>query len=97
MALKSVYSTRNYYKRIKTFLAEYRPCAKLQPMPVTWMAWTLNSVFWRLGVVGRERWYFWKLCVWTFLRRPRLLPEAITLSIFDFHYRKVLIDSLKAG
>ena len=41
-----------------------------------------------LGVIGRERFHFWGLLVWTSLRRPTLMPMAVTLSIYGFHFRK---------
>jgi hypothetical protein len=27
--------------------------------------------------------------MWTLVRRPRLLPLAVTFSIYGFHYRKI--------
>ncbi len=42
-----------------------------------------------LGVIGKERFHYWKLFFWTMLRRPRLFPMAITLAIYGFHFRKV--------
>jgi hypothetical protein len=43
----------------------------------------------RLGILGKERFQYWKLLLWTLFRRPRLLPEAITLAIYGYHFRKV--------
>ena len=43
----------------------------------------------RLGIIGRERYQYWKLFFWSLLFRPRLLPMAITFSIYGFHFRKV--------
>ena len=43
----------------------------------------------RLGIVGRERFHYWKLLAWTALRRPRLLPRAVTLAIYGHHFRRV--------
>ncbi|MND02273.1 hypothetical protein D3C83_215920 [compost metagenome] len=42
----------------------------------------------RLGVIGRERFHFWGLLAWTCVRRPRLVPTAVTLSTYGFHFRK---------
>jgi hypothetical protein len=42
----------------------------------------------RLGVIGRERFHFWGLLLWTCFRRPKLVPMAVTLSIYGFHFRK---------
>ena len=43
----------------------------------------------RLGIIGRERYQYWKLFFWSLVRRPRLFPLAITLSIYGFHFRQV--------
>jgi hypothetical protein len=43
----------------------------------------------RLGIIGRERFHYWKLLFWSLFRRPRLLPLAITLSITGHHFRRI--------
>jgi hypothetical protein len=42
-----------------------------------------------LGVIGKERLYFWKLFFWSLIRKPRLFPLAITYAVYGFHFRKV--------
>ena len=44
---------------------------------------------WHLGVRGGERRHYWSLLAWTLVRRPRLLPLAVTLAIHGHHFRKV--------
>ncbi|MBU0456346.1 MAG: DUF4070 domain-containing protein, partial [Gammaproteobacteria bacterium] len=41
-----------------------------------------------LGIIGKERFHYWRLFFWTITRRPRLFPLAITLAIYGFHFRK---------
>ena len=43
----------------------------------------------RLGIMGRERVHYWRLIAWTLVRRPRLLPQAVTLAIYGYHFRLV--------
>ncbi|MGZ3332618.1 MAG: DUF4070 domain-containing protein [Gemmatimonadaceae bacterium] len=43
----------------------------------------------RLGVIGRERFQYWRLLAWTLFVRPRLLPQAVTLAIYGYHFRRV--------
>jgi len=87
--LKTIYSPKHYYARVKKFLEEYRPARprKLH-LPFTHIMAVMKSMI-RLGIVGRERFHYWKLFFWSLFRRPRLLPLAITLSIYGFHFRKV--------
>ena len=44
---------------------------------------------WILGVVGRERFQYWYLLLWTSTHRPRLFPTAVHLAISGYHYRLV--------
>jgi hypothetical protein len=43
----------------------------------------------RLGILGRERFQYWGLLLWTLFRRPRLFPEAVAFTIYGYHFRKV--------
>jgi len=43
----------------------------------------------RLGIIGRERFQYWKLFFWSLFTRPRLFPLALTLSIYGYHFRRV--------
>jgi hypothetical protein len=47
-----------------------------------------------LGVVGKERIYYWKLFLWSLFRHPGLFPMAITYAIYGFHFRKVFERTL---
>ncbi len=82
-----LYAPGPYYRRIRTFLREYQP--RRFSGGVTWRnlgAFAHASV--RLGVIGRERFHFWGLLAWTCFRRPSLVPTAVTLSIYGYHFRK---------
>ena len=83
-----IYSPGPYYRRIRTFLREYRPPAIRRG--VDWrslMAFGLANI--RLGVLGRERFHYWALLLWTFFRRPSAFPLAVTLSIYGHHFRRI--------
>jgi hypothetical protein len=41
----------------------------------------------RLGIVGKERTEYWKLLIWTIVRRPRAFSLAVTLAIYGYHFR----------
>ncbi len=88
--LNSIFSPQNYYKRINTHLVEYKKSAKSPALPISVQLRAVTGAFWKMGLTGKGKRHFWKLLIWTAIRRPKLLPEAITLSIFGFHYRRVL-------
>jgi uncharacterized membrane protein len=41
-----------------------------------------------LGILGRERWQYWKLLTWTYFRRRELFPLAVSLTICGYHFRR---------
>ncbi len=87
--LNTIYSPRHYYKRIRCFLREYRPGEnRLFHFRAGYVAAFLRSVLF-LGIIGRERFHYWKLLTWSLFTRPRLVPLAISLAICGFHFRKV--------
>lgn len=85
----TIYSPKNYYERVKTFLREYRPAAKMKFRFKFLELYALLKSIVSLGILGKERWHYWKLFFWTIFTRPRLFPLAVTLSIYGFHFRKV--------
>jgi hypothetical protein len=92
--VSTIYAPKQYYQRIRNFLMEY--C--VPKGGGTRLSWTNIMAFLkanlRLGLLGRERVQYWKLFFWSLLRRPRLFPLAVTLSIYGFHYRKVFENYL---
>lgn len=89
-----IYAPGPYYRRVRTFLRDYRP----SQIPGNWnwrypMAFVHASI--RLGIFGRERFHYWGLLLWTFFRRPSLVPLAVTLSIYGHHFRRIAIGFLR--
>lgn len=86
--LRTIYSPKHYYKRVRTFLREYRaPAIHSSSLSARHIMAFFRSVV-RLGVVGRERLQYWKLLVWTMFRCPKRFPMAVTFAIHGFHFRK---------
>jgi hypothetical protein len=86
--LEHIYAPRHYYARVRTLLREYRAPRVCRPLTLSDLGALGRSMI-RLGVLGRERVHYWRLLVWTALRKPRLIPMAVTLAISGFHFRKV--------
>ncbi|TFH14924.1 MAG: DUF4070 domain-containing protein [Lentisphaerales bacterium] len=86
--LDGIYSPAAYYQRIRTFLREYKAPLAREKLRFTDIV-TLVRTSYRLGFVGRERFHYWKLMVWTQLRYPQLLSYALTLAIYGYHFRKI--------
>ncbi len=86
--MSQIYSPKLYYRRIKTFLKEYKAPRFEAPLDFQRvMAFFRSGI--RLGVLGKERFEFWKILSWTLVRRPRLFPLSITFAIYGYHFRKI--------
>ncbi len=85
----NVYSTKPYYKRIRRFLLNYR---RHNPRKVSidfsYIKAFIKSVF-IIGILDKGRFEYWKLLIWTLLRRPALIADAITFAVFGYHFRTV--------
>jgi radical SAM superfamily enzyme YgiQ (UPF0313 family) len=85
--LHHLYAPAPYYQRIQTFLREYRAPHAPRRLEFADLLAIARSIF-RIGLLGRERYHYWKLLLWTQCRRPRLMIQAITLAIYGYHFRK---------
>jgi radical SAM superfamily enzyme YgiQ (UPF0313 family) len=86
--MRHIYSHKHYYQRVKTFLREYRAPRVEIPMDFQrFLAFFRSNI--RLGLLGRERFQYWRLLLWTLFRRPELFSLAITLAIQGHHFRKI--------
>ena len=87
--LAQIYAPKSYTDRVITFLREYQPSnVRVHWEPQYILA--LGRSIYRLGILGVERVQYWRLFFWTLFKRPRLFPLAITLSIYGFHFRRVV-------
>lgn len=86
--IESIYAPKNYYARVKAFLRDFRPRL---PSP---RRLTFGTLFagvkcaWVLGLKEKERGQYWRLIFWSLFRHPRLLPLAIELAAYGYHFRK---------
>jgi radical SAM superfamily enzyme YgiQ (UPF0313 family) len=92
--LGTIYSPKEYYRRVISFLRTHEPL-KAGPRRIRWIhfrALTKSMVL--LGVLGKERLYYWKLFFWSLFRRPRHFSAAITFAVYGFHFRRVFEDHM---
>jgi radical SAM superfamily enzyme YgiQ (UPF0313 family) len=90
-----IYSPRHFYKRLITFLRNYRqPSKRSYPLDFCYIRAFLHSI-WALGIRGRERSHYWKTLLWTGFRHPQLLPLCVGLAIYGYHFRRIFEGYLK--
>jgi radical SAM superfamily enzyme YgiQ (UPF0313 family) len=87
--LKTIYSPKFFYERVMRFMKDFEPKKKkvfhLNP---NYILALFRSIF-KLGVIGEERTYYWKLFFWTLFRKPQLFSLAILFTIYGFHFKKI--------
>ena len=86
--LRDIYSPKHYYKRIKTFLREYKAPKIKASLDLDDFLAFFRSIY-HLGIRGKERVHYWKLLAWTLFRHPELFPLAVTFAIYGQHFRKI--------
>ena len=91
--LNTIYSPKHFYERTLRFMKDFDPKKKkvfhLNPNYIL----ALFKSMLRLGLIGEERIYYWKLFFWSLFRKPQLFSLAILFAIYGFHFKKVA-DSL---
>lgn len=85
--LKRIYSPKNYYRRIETFIKNYRPTAKSRIRIVEVSAF-FKSI-WKIGFLSRSRLLYWRLLIKTGFTKTRALSTAVELAIYGQHFEKI--------
>ncbi len=87
--LNTIYSPKYYYERVMRFMKDFEPKKKkvfhLNPNYIL----ALFRSMLKLGVVGEERIYYWKLFFWSLFHKPQLFSLAILFTIYGFHFKKI--------
>ena len=87
--LNTIYSPKYYYERVMRFMKDFEPKKKkvfhLNP---NYILALFRSIY-KLGVIGEERIYYWKLFFWSLFRKPQLFSLAILFTIYGFHFKKI--------
>lgn len=87
--IHGIYSSKAYYKRIITFLKQYNPPIQKRVKLTTSSIIALLRSIWVIGILKKNRRYYWHLFFWSIFNKPELFPLAVTFSIYGYHYRKV--------
>jgi radical SAM superfamily enzyme YgiQ (UPF0313 family) len=86
--MRHIYAPKHYYSRVKVFLREFGNAKANTRVDFQRLLAVFRSSI-RLGILGKERFHYWHLVIWTLVRKPRLLPLAITLAIYGHHFRRI--------
>ena len=88
--IRNIYSSKAYYARVLTFLKQYDP-PYCQPMSFNRIMALIKSIIY-IGILKKNRIYFWKIFFWSIFNKPKSFPLAVTYSIYGYHFRRVFRD-----
>ncbi|MBN1479466.1 DUF4070 domain-containing protein [candidate division KSB1 bacterium] len=86
--LDTIYSPKEYYARVKTFLQEYDMKQKAN-VTFTDIRAFLRSL-WKIGLLDKGKRYYWKLLIYSLVNCPHKFSVAVTMAIYGFHFRRVV-------
>jgi hypothetical protein len=86
--VKQLYAPKSYYRRISTFLREYRPQGP-RTRPTHGDVAAFFKSLWVLGVRSRGRRAYWSFLMRSLLLHRRKFTEAMSLAILGHHFRRV--------
>lgn len=87
--IHDIYTTKPFYQRTRQLLLNYQPSGR-KPVIITLASILalVKSIF-IIGLINKGRSDYWKFLIWTLFRRPSLVVDAVTFSIYGYHFRKV--------
>jgi hypothetical protein len=87
--IQNIYATKPYYKRLRQLLRNFKPQPKSRAkIDFTLLFAFLKSVY-VIGFRNRGRGEYWKLVIWTLFNRPGSIIEAITYTVYGFHFQTI--------
>jgi radical SAM superfamily enzyme YgiQ (UPF0313 family) len=87
--INEIYSSKAYYERVLRFLKLYTPpINKLKMLSFSDILALIKSIVF-IGILKKNRKYFWRLFFWSLFRKPKAFARAVTYSIYGYHFRKV--------
>lgn len=87
--IKTIYSQKDYYHRIKKFLQQYKlPDWHSNKLSLREVKAFLRSL-WLLGLLEKGRKYYWKIFLYSLLKFPEKFPLAITMAVYGYHFRRI--------
>jgi radical SAM superfamily enzyme YgiQ (UPF0313 family) len=86
--IQFIYSPEQYYARLKRFMQDIKKPGNHVPPDLERIRAFFRSVI-RIGILGKERFYYWKILTWTLARRPGLFRHAVALAIYGYHFRRI--------
>ena len=93
--IHNIYTVKPYYKRVRQFLLNYIPYrTSPRRFQFTNIVAFIKTII-IIGIVNRGRSEYWKFLFWTLFNRPGLFIDAVTYTVYGYHFRKTYGISAK--
>jgi radical SAM superfamily enzyme YgiQ (UPF0313 family) len=86
--IDSIYSPKFLYPRIKHFLDDFVPLRSISKIQSNEIMAFIKTIF-KMGMKPGEAGLYWNLFFTTLFKYPYKMTQAITLTIYGYHFRKV--------
>jgi radical SAM superfamily enzyme YgiQ (UPF0313 family) len=87
--IKTIYSQKDYYHRLKKFLHHYElPAWNSNKLSFREVKAFLRSL-WLLGLLEKGKKYYWKIFAYSLFKFPQKFPVALTMAVYGYHFRRV--------
>lgn len=89
--IQSIYAEKPYYKRIRQFLMNYRSVSRnrgRKKIKLSSLSAFIKSIV-IIGMLNKGRREYWKFLLWTLFKRPDLFMDAMTFTVYGYHFRTV--------
>jgi len=87
--IQSIYKAKPYYQRIRQFIINYnQPHVAKKRIEFTDIIAFLKAII-IIGIVNKGRGEYWKFIIWTLFKHPGSFVDAMTFSVYGFHFRTV--------
>ena len=87
--IHNIYSAKPYYKRVRQLLLNYNRIYKGDTkISFSLLRAFLKSVF-VIGFLNKGRGEYWKFIIWTIFNKPKLIVDAVTCTVYGYHFRTV--------
>jgi radical SAM superfamily enzyme YgiQ (UPF0313 family) len=87
--IQNIYSTKPYYKRLRQLLLNYNRLNNRW----TKISFPLIKALFKsaliIGILNKGRSEYWKLIIWTLFHRPGSIVDAITYTVYGYHFQTV--------
>jgi len=87
--ISTIYSPKNYFKRLNTFFKDYKPKVKNKVNLSREMISAFFKSIWRIGIISKARKYYWKLLLKVGFTKTKALPLAIEQAIYWKHFSEI--------